>query len=56
MVKLIVKTIVINGTIHKNKRKRLYSSNNGGLIWGTLKFVDTKVSPQICTDEIPGEY
>jgi hypothetical protein len=26
MVKLIVKTIVINGKIHKNKRKRFYSS------------------------------
>jgi hypothetical protein len=29
MVKLIVKTIVINGKIHKNKRKRFYSSNKG---------------------------
>jgi hypothetical protein len=61
MVKLIVKTIVINGKIHKNKRKRFYSSNK--------EFVDTKVSRQtyakqkyhgkllqICTDEIPGEY
>jgi hypothetical protein len=26
MVKLIVKTIVINGKIYKNKRKRFYSS------------------------------
>jgi hypothetical protein len=31
MVKLIVKTIVINGKIHK-KRKRFYSSNKEGLI------------------------
>jgi hypothetical protein len=32
MVKLIDKTIVINGKIHKNKRERLYSSNKEGLI------------------------
>jgi hypothetical protein len=32
MVKLIVKTIVINGKIHKNKRKRFYSNNKEGLI------------------------
>ena len=32
MVNLIVKTIVINGKIHKNKRKRFYSSNKEGLI------------------------
>jgi hypothetical protein len=32
MVKLIVKTIVINGRIHKNKRKRFYSRNKEGLI------------------------
>ena len=32
MVKLIVKTIVINGKIHKNRRKRLYSSSKEGLI------------------------
>jgi hypothetical protein len=32
MVKLIVKAIVINGKIHKNKRKRFYSSNKEGLI------------------------
>jgi hypothetical protein len=32
MVKLIVKTIVINGKIHKNKRKRFNSSNKEGLI------------------------
>ena len=32
MVKPIVKTIVINGRIHKNKRKRFYSSNKEGLI------------------------
>jgi hypothetical protein len=32
MVKLIVKTSVINGKIHKNKRKRFYSSNKEGLI------------------------
>ena len=32
MVKLIVKTIVINRKIHKNKRKRFYSSNKEGLI------------------------
>jgi hypothetical protein len=31
-VKLIDKTIVINGKIHKNKRKRFYSSNKEGLI------------------------
>jgi hypothetical protein len=40
MVKLIVKAIVINGKIHKNKRKRFYSNNKEGLI------VDTKVSRQ----------
>jgi hypothetical protein len=34
MVKLIVKTIVINRKIHKNKRKRFYSSNKEGLICG----------------------
>ena len=28
MVKLVDKVIVINGKIHKNKRKRFYSSNN----------------------------
>ena len=51
MVKLIVKTIVINGKIHKNKRERFYSSNKEGLIChGKLLQV------QICTDEIPGEY
>jgi hypothetical protein len=33
MVKPIVKTIVINGKMHKNKRKRFYSSNKEGLIW-----------------------
>jgi hypothetical protein len=32
MVKLIVKTIVINRKIHKNKRKWFYSSNKEGLI------------------------
>ena len=32
MVKLIVKTIVINRKIRKNKRKRFYSSNKEGLI------------------------
>ena len=32
MVKLIDKTIVINGKIHKNKRERFYSSNKEGLI------------------------
>ena len=32
MVKLIVKTIIINGKIHKNKRERFYSSNKEGLI------------------------
>ena len=32
MKKLIVKTIVINGKMHKNKRKRFYSSNKEGLI------------------------
>jgi len=32
MVKLIVKIIVINGKIHKNKRKRFYSNNKEGLI------------------------
>ena len=39
-VKLIVKASVINGKIHKNKRKRFYSNNKEGLI------VDTKVSRQ----------
>ena len=49
MVKLIVKTIVINGKIHKNKRKRFHSSNKEGLIcWyksitaNFCKFVLTK--------------
>jgi hypothetical protein len=32
IVKLIVKTIVINRKIHTNKRKRFYSSNKEGLI------------------------
>ena len=32
MVKLIDKAIVINGKIHKNKRKSIYSSNKEGLI------------------------
>ena len=32
MVKLIVKIIVINGKIHKNKRNRFYSNNKEGLI------------------------
>jgi hypothetical protein len=32
MVKLIVKTSVINWKIHKNKRKRFYSSNKESLI------------------------
>ena len=48
MVKLIVKTIVINGKIHKNKRKRFYSSNKEGLIcWYksiTANLCKTKVS------------
>ena len=46
MVKLIVKTIVINGKIHNNKRKRfnlLIQKYRGKLL-------------QSCTDEIPGEY
>jgi hypothetical protein len=45
MVKLIVKTIVINGKIHNNKRKRfnlLIQKYRGKLL-------------QSCTDEIPGE-
>ena len=50
MVKLIVKTIVINGKIHKNKRKSIYSSNKEGLIcWYkslTANFCKTKVSRQ----------
>ena len=46
MVKLIVKTIVINRKIHKNKRKRFYSSNKEGLIcW--CKFVLTKFQVNI---------
>jgi hypothetical protein len=32
MVKLIDKAIVINGKIHKNQRKRFYSSNKEGFI------------------------
>jgi hypothetical protein len=39
MVKLIDKAIVINVKIHKNERKRLYSSNK----------------ENFCTDEIPDE-
>ena len=49
MVKLIDKAIVINGKIHKNERKRFYSSNKEGLIcWyksitaNFCKFVLTK--------------
>jgi hypothetical protein len=41
MVKLIDKTIVINVKIHKNERKRLYSSNKENYL------VETKVSQQI---------
>jgi hypothetical protein len=37
MVKLIVKTIVINGKIHNNKRKRFYSSNKESLITGHIQ-------------------
>jgi hypothetical protein len=54
MVKLIVKTIVINRKIHKNKRKRFYSSNKEGLIcWcksitaNFCKFVLTKFQVNI---------
>ena len=54
MVKLIVKTIVINGKIHKNKRKMFYSSNKEGLIcWyksmtaNFCKFVLTKFQVNI---------
>jgi hypothetical protein len=32
LTKLIDKAIVINGKIHKNKRKKFYSSNKEGLI------------------------
>ena len=53
-VKLIDKTIVINGKIHKNKRKRFYSSNKEGLIcWyksimaNFCKFVLTKFQVKI---------
>ena len=45
MVKQIVKTIVINGKIHKNKRKRFYSSNKEGLIcW--YKSITANFSPR----------
>jgi hypothetical protein len=54
MVKLIVKTIVINGKIHNNKRNRFYSSNKEGLIcWyksitaNFCKFVLTKFQVNI---------
>jgi hypothetical protein len=54
MVKLIVKTIVINGKIHKNKRKRFYSNNKESLIcWyksimaNFCKFVLTKFQVNI---------
>ena len=54
MVKLIDKAIVINGKIHKNKRKRFYSSNKEGLIcWykcitaNFCKFVLTKFQVKI---------
>ena len=54
MVKLIVKTIVINRKIHKNKRKSFYSSNKEGLIWwyksiaaNFCKFVLTKLQVNI---------
>jgi hypothetical protein len=43
LLKPIVKTIVINGKIHNNKRKRFYSSNKEGLIcW----YKTSKVSRQ----------
>jgi hypothetical protein len=41
MVKLIVKVIVINGKIHKNKRKRFFIQAIQKVL-----FVDTKVSRQ----------
>jgi hypothetical protein len=54
MVKLIVKTIVINGKIHKNKKEKFYSSNKEGLIcWyrsitaNLCKFVLTKFQVNI---------
>jgi hypothetical protein len=54
MVKLIDKTIVINGKIHKNKRKRFDSSNKEGLICryksitaNFCKFVLTKFQVKI---------
>jgi hypothetical protein len=54
MVKLIVKRIVINRKIHKNKRNRFYSSNKEGLIcWfksitaNFCKFVVTKFQVNI---------
>jgi hypothetical protein len=54
MVKLIIKTIVINGKIHKNKRKMFYSRNKEGLIcWyksitaNFCKFVLTKFQVNI---------
>ena len=52
MVKLIDKAIVINVKIHKNERKRLYSSNKDN--WTCW---DKRITAhfEICTDEIPGE-
>ena len=54
MVKPIHKIIVINGKIHKNKRKRFYSNNKEGLIcWykritaNFCKFVLTKFQLKI---------
>ena len=54
MVKLIVKTIVINAKIHKNRRKRFYSNNKEGLIcWyksiteNFCKFILTKFQVNI---------
>ena len=49
MVKLIVKTCVINGKIHKNKRKRFYSSNKEGLIcwYKTSKELERQTSANL---------
>ena len=52
LIKLIDKAIVINGKIHKNKRKKFYSSNKECLI-GWVKRVTANF--YIWNVEIPGE-
>ena len=58
MVKLIVKTIVINGKIHKNKRKRFYSSNKEGSR-SSKSTSSEAISSDLCSSRImktPSEF